>query len=103
MVWDAYRENLDITLPHIEHLVNVFNEYTVITSDHGNALGERSWPFPTKVYGHPLGIRMSELTDIPWLITNKNARKNIISGNKSNVATNNQKEIRQRLEELGYK
>ncbi|MFB6187206.1 MAG: hypothetical protein ABEI86_10115, partial [Halobacteriaceae archaeon] len=41
-VWEAYRENLELTFPHVERLIDTFQEYTVVTSDHGNALGERA-------------------------------------------------------------
>ena len=102
-VWDAYKENLDITLPHVKRLVDVFDEYTAVTSDHGNALGERSWPFPTRIYGHPLGIRMPALTDVPWLITNEDVRKEIIAEESSQPDTNDQEKVLERLEDLGYK
>jgi len=102
-VWDAYKENLDIVLPHVERLVDTFDEYTVVTSDHGNALGERTWPIPTKIYGHPLGIRMPELTNVPWLVTNKDVRKEVVAGESSQAVTDNQNEVIQRLEDLGYK
>lgn len=36
-VWDVYEENLRITFPHVQELVNSLNGKTVVTSDHGNA------------------------------------------------------------------
>jgi hypothetical protein len=102
-VWDAYKENLDIALLHVERLVDVLDEYTVVTSDHGNALGERSWPFPTRIYGHPLGIRMPALTDVPWLIINENVRKEIIAEESSQADIDDQEKVLERLEDLGYK
>jgi len=102
-VWDAYKENLDIALVEVECLVDVFEEYTVVTSDHGNALGERAWPFPTKIYGHPLGVRIPALTQIPWLITNEKKRKEITSGKPSQADTDHHSEVVNRLQDLGYK
>lgn len=41
---------------------------TVVTSDHGNHLGEFATPFPIRLYGHPEGIRTPELIRVPWLV-----------------------------------
>jgi hypothetical protein len=103
IVWKAYRENLDITLPHIKQLINKFQEYTVVTSDHGNALGERAWPIPSKLYGHPSGIRIAALTDVPWLVTNTETRKDINEENSSSASLDHQEVVSQRLADLGYK
>jgi len=63
-VWDGYRENLELALDDIELLLeNVDAESVVITSDHGNALGE--W----LVYGHPPGMPMDCLRVVPWIET----------------------------------
>ncbi|WP_380677657.1 hydrolase [Salinigranum sp. GCM10025319] len=63
-VWAGYRENLELALDDIELLLeNVDAENVVITSDHGNALGER-W-----VYGHPPGMPMDCLRVVPWIET----------------------------------
>lgn len=103
LVWEAYRENLDITLPHVERLIDEFQEYTVVTSDHGNALGERAWPVPNKIYGHPPSIRIPALTDIPWLVTNTETRKEILEGDSSSANVEHQETVSQRLSDLGYK
>ncbi|WP_231852315.1 hypothetical protein [Haloquadratum walsbyi] len=39
-VWEAYIDNLQITLPHVESLLSIFDGKTVVTSDHGNLFGE---------------------------------------------------------------
>jgi hypothetical protein len=102
-VWDAYQENLNLVLPHVENLINIFDEYTVVTSDHGNAFGERARPVPNKVYGHPKGIYIPALTDIPWLISNADNRKTVTSGHKSSTDRNQVTKASQRLARLGYK
>ncbi len=103
LVWKAYRENLDLTLPHVEQLIEKFQEYTVVTSDHGNALGERAWPVPVKIYGHPPEIRIPALTDVPWLVTNTERRKNIVAEESPSDNIKVQEDVSQRLEDLGYK
>ncbi|WP_089789516.1 hypothetical protein [Natronobacterium haloterrestre] len=102
-VWEAYRENLEITLPYVERLIETFEEYTVVTSDHGNALGERAWPVPVKIYGHPPQIRIAALTDIPWLVTNTEQRKDIVAEESSSSNVGVQDNVSQRLKDLGYK
>jgi len=63
-VWAGYRENLELALDDVAVLLeNVDAERVVITSDHGNALGE--W----MVYGHPPGMPMDCLRVVPWIET----------------------------------
>ena len=63
-VWAGYRENLELALDDIDLLLeNVDAEQVVITSDHGNALGE--W----FVYGHPPTMPMDCLRVVPWIET----------------------------------
>lgn len=63
----AYGGNLLLTLPYVRALVAGFDGTTVVTSDHGNHLGEVATPFPVRLFGHPEGIRTPELTAVPWL------------------------------------
>jgi len=63
-VWAGYRENLELALDDIELLLeNVNAENVVISSDHGNALGE--W----FVYGHPPTMPLDCLRVVPWIET----------------------------------
>jgi hypothetical protein len=63
-VWTGYRENLELALDDIDLLLeNVDAENVVITSDHGNALGE--W----LVYGHPPEMPLDCLRVVPWIET----------------------------------
>jgi len=65
----AYKNNLEITLPYVEKLINLLPGSTVVTADHGEAFGERIHPFlPFKYYGHRAGLRIPVLIDIPWLL-----------------------------------
>ncbi|MXR52983.1 glycosyltransferase [Halovenus sp. WSH3] len=65
--WRAYTENLWYVLPYVRDLVADLPGRTVVTSDHGNNVGEICWPFPVRMYGHPEGIRTPELVTVPWL------------------------------------
>lgn len=63
-VWEGYRENLVLGLDEVsELLANVDAERVVITSDHGNAIGE--WG----VYGHPPNLPLKNLRMVPWVET----------------------------------
>lgn len=102
-VWEAYRSNLDRVLPVVEDLLTSFQGLTAVTSDHGNALGERAWPFPIRVYGHPLGILIPSLIEVPWY-TYENAERPTIRADQpaENAEESIPREVEDRLHDLGY-
>lgn len=64
VVWEGYRDNLRRVLNDVERLLrNVDAERVVITSDHGNALGE--WG----IYGHPPNMPLDCLRRVPLIET----------------------------------
>jgi hypothetical protein len=77
--WVAYRENHREPLADALKLIEDLDGRSVITSDHGNALGERAWPFDMKVYGHPPKIRLPSLVEVPWLTFEAETRRKIDS------------------------
>lgn len=64
--WAGYRRNLEYVLDAIDPLLEIASGKVVITSDHGNALGERARPIPIKLYGHPTEIYHPVLRNVPW-------------------------------------
>jgi len=96
-VFRAYEENLEILMPHLTKLTNELEGKTVITSDHGNAFGEKY------IYGHPSGVHIDPLVQVPWLEINTNNRKTI-SETEELVSTgeSNEEKIESRLSDLGY-
>lgn len=73
----AYKRNLITVLYYVDVLVNSLSGKTVITSDHGNLFGERPHIlYPFKEYGHPLGLRVKQLVEVPWLIIDRKDGKN---------------------------
>ncbi|MFC7135343.1 hypothetical protein ACFQJ3_19670 [Salinibaculum sp. GCM10025337] len=63
-VWKGYRENLRYVLDEVKLLLeNVDAERVVITSDHGNGVGE--WG----IYGHPIHMPFSCVRKVPWVTT----------------------------------
>lgn len=102
LVWDAYRENLEVALPHIKRLHNALNGKTVVTSDHGNLLGERPHPLAKPVYGHPRGFRHPGLNEVPWLVLPYESRRTITADEPEREAGDKSEEVMNRLSDLGY-
>lgn len=68
LAWEAYAENLRIALEHVQDLLTDLTGRIVVTSDHGNLVGEKLFPFSGPVYGHPKGYRHEHLCKVPWLV-----------------------------------
>ncbi|QLD87074.1 hypothetical protein HWV23_15530 [Natronomonas halophila] len=95
-VWRAYRRNLKIALDDIELLLNNLDATeTIITSDHGNGMGE--WG----IYGHPLHMPFEPLRKVPWIQTT--ARDQQTHTPEEYEATTDETSIEDRLAALGYK
>jgi hypothetical protein len=100
----AYRDTLRRTLPSLRRLVDALDGKTVVTSDHGQMLGERSFPLPIREYGHPEGTYTPELVDVPWLVVPHETRKEIIAESPERTEAKETDEglVRERLQQLGY-
>ncbi|WP_262180177.1 hypothetical protein [Haloarcula laminariae] len=99
----AYRENLEIVLKDVTTLLNTLDGKSVITSDHGNLLGERIGPIPVKAYGHPPGLYVDELLRVPWLVRDGGRRRTIRSDPPKERTEIGAEVVSDRLEALGYK
>ncbi|AHB67481.2 hypothetical protein HISP_08505 [Haloarcula hispanica N601] len=63
-VWEGYRVNLCRGLNEVDELLkNVNADRVIVTSDHGNAMGEWS------IYGHPSDLPLRCLRSVPWIET----------------------------------
>ena len=105
-VWEAYKENLDVVLSEVEPLVEDLDGRSVITADHGNLVGERLSPIPTRrKYGHPYGVHAEELVKVPWFVIEESSRRTIRSDPpvKSDDNSVTDEELSDRLEALGYR
>ena len=101
---EAYRENLQEVLPDVEELLSDFRGKTVVTSDHGELLGERISPIPIAGFGHPLGIYEKKLLEVPWLVTDFEDRREIIAeeNQEQEITQTEMEETVDHLEDLGY-
>lgn len=101
-VWKAYAKNLDVVLESVEDLIAAVDGRVVITSDHGNMVGERTWPIPMRVYGHPTGVRNPELVDVPWAVIDTGPRRETTEGSVRSTSESSGGVVEERLEDLGY-
>ena len=74
-----YRENLDLALSAVDRLLDSIDGKTVISADHGEALGERERPLPVRFYGHMDGLYMPELVTVPWHVCEHDNRRRIVA------------------------
>lgn len=95
VVWKAYRDNLRLALDSVETLLNnVDAESVVITSDHGNLVGEYG------LYGHPDGVALPPSRRVPWARTSaENVEDRDVELDRSDVSVDRQEQ----LAYLGYR
>ncbi len=98
----AYDENLELVFPHVERVLDAFDERTVITSDHGNLVGEKIAPFDAPRYGHPRELYVDELRKVPWLVVEGDESKRVESEPPGKTASADTEKIAERLSDLGY-
>ena len=67
-------------------------------------LGERVFPFTTRVWGHMEGFDTPTLREVPWLEVESNVRRTVESERpvESDGAELTDSEVTDRLEALGY-
>ncbi|QLG48917.1 hypothetical protein [Natrinema halophilum] len=95
-IWDAYKENLELVIPHVEDLLEAVPGRTVVTSDHGNEFGRFG------IYGHPDGAHSPGLVRIPWVVLDDQERRSTTSGTATAGPIGEDDVVAQRLADLGY-
>jgi len=98
----AYDESLALTLPHVEELIVTADGRTVVTSDHGNLLGERIAPLDGKRYGHPWDTDVDGLRKVPWLVVEGGDRRRVTTEPPEAKTEVEGDAVRDRLADLGY-
>lgn len=102
-IQEAIRDNLEAVHPIVESLLDDLDGLTVVTSDHGNMLGERARPVPVREWGHPPSVYTEQLTTVPWLVCKSGQRREIVrEGADSGEAAIDASVVEDRLEQLGY-
>ncbi len=101
-LWQAYADSLQEVYPVAKELGRKLEGKTVITSDHGNMMGERVFPLVSD-YGHRPGILTWENTEVPWDVLPFKNRKTIREDEvSSREKEQSDEEIKEKLEALGY-
>lgn len=98
----AYRENVDLALGAVEDLLAELPGRTVVSSDHGNLIGERLRPIPTRGYGHPRGMYVPELLEVPWHVVAESPRREVRADPPEAADRPDEAVLQRRLRELGY-
>ena len=98
----AYRDTLEIALEALESRLDAFDGRTVITADHGEVLGERLAPIPVRWYGHPGGIYVPELVEVPWHVVSAGPRRHTTADPPVGVADADDEDVTESLRALGY-
>lgn len=109
-IHQCYREEVERAIEHATGLLDEIPGKTVISSDHGEMLGENADPFPIPWYGHMPGLYTDELVTVPWVEVKNGSRKSIEDGTtRSRINREFAREgrkrdsIDERLRDLGYK
>lgn len=95
-LWRAYRANLEHALADVGRLVENVDGRVVISSDHGNCLGE--WG----VYGHPRNAPLPSLKRVPWIELDATDRQTATPGEADQTATAADVSTDEKLRALGY-
>lgn len=103
IVRKAYRENIELTLPHINNFFDSVDGRTVVTANHGEMLNDRASPIPYRLYGHPPGLYTPELVEIPWHVYSRGSRRKVTAADSTIDDTEiNSKVVKDRLRDLAY-
>lgn len=102
-VWRLYQRSLARSLPEVERFVNRVEGKHVVTSDHGNVVGERAWPVPIREWGHPESTYIDELVTVPWLVHRNGRRRSVVAEETVESEPRAADDVvDERLRQLGY-
>ena len=94
---NLYAENINLVLKYVRNIINLVDGKTIITSDHGEFLGENGR------FGHPPYFGGNEVRQVPWFTVENLSRRMVsfespVGSTKisTNIVNNN-------LKALGYK
>lgn len=98
----AYKENLRLTLPYVHDILSELEGKHVVSADHGQLIGDRSYPIPFRDYGHWRGNYAKELVEVPWHTYLNGTRPNITKGRATDSESFDDNLVSERLKDLGY-
>ena len=95
---ESYRETINIIEQKVEKLLPHLKGKTIITSDHGENLGERQHGLKLISHGNP----SEECRMVPWLVIECNERKVVQADKPIQNKVLTDYELNKRLKYLGY-
>jgi len=99
----AYRENLELAFAAVERLQKSLTGKTVISSDHGEHLGEHERPIPVRFFGHMDSLYTDELVTVPWHVLEHTTRRRIVPEEPVTEHDIDIRAVEQNLRDLGYR
>jgi hypothetical protein len=102
VMWEAYVDNLHIVVDEVRTLFAELTGKIVVSADHGELLGDREAPIPNRRFGHPRGIYVEALVNVPWLVHETGQRPEITSHPPEATTGVDEATINERLRDLGY-
>lgn len=99
---EVYVENLLIVLDYVKKYSESVSGKTVISSDHGEMLGESSI-LHGDLYGHGRKIYTKELRKVPWFTLSYKERRSVTAEEPVEQRDNLNKDLDKKLRALGYK
>ena len=103
-VIDAYEENHELIAAEMFDLIDNLSGKIVMTADHANLVGDRGFPIPIRLFGHPADFSHPKLRRVPWIEIPADERPNTVAEEPfSDKSDTEDVAVGERLESLGYK
>jgi len=104
VVINAYKENHELIAAEMSDLIDGLSGKIVVTADHANLIGDRGFPIPVRLFGHPANFSHPKLRRVPWIEIPADERPNIVAEEPfSNRSDIEDVAVGERLEALGYR
>lgn len=96
-VWADYKIALERGLEEVERVVEDVEGTVLVTSDHGNLLGEYGF------YGHPESMPLPPVRFVPWATVSGEGRREIDGVSRAEASDGELTDLEEHLEALGYR
>lgn len=101
-LYQAYKANLRYVLDHVDELLAAIEGKVLITSDHGELLGERQRPIPIRGFNHHENLYVDGLLSVPWLEIENGPRREIHPDPPAAAINVDDRAKQEQLRALGY-
>lgn len=99
----CYVENLELVLEYVEELFTTMDGKSVLSSDHGELLGDPTSPLPThRKYSHGPNLYFPETRAVPWLEVESGPRRDVTADPPLRSDHVSDESVTEQLKALGY-